>query len=125
MVIEFAEEDEICIMRVEGRFVTPTDPDYLRSNMEELKRLNRGSVLLDLTAMPYIGSTGIGFIVGIFSSVTLNGGQFVLVGLQPRVQELFRLTRLGTIIPMVCDVEAGIAVLRATAPRAGAADAGS
>jgi anti-anti-sigma factor len=125
MVIEVVQQDDVCVLRVEGRFVTGADPEYLSATMDQLKRLHRGKVLVDLREMPYIGSTGIGFIVGIFTSVTMNSGQFVLVGMQPRVQELFRLTRLSTIIPSAPDIAAGLATLRAEGPRAGAADAGN
>jgi hypothetical protein len=65
--------------------------------------------------MPHIGSTGIGFIVGLFTSTTVNAGQFVMVGLQPRVSEIFRLTRLNTIIPSAPDVASGFAF--AASPR--------
>jgi anti-anti-sigma factor len=125
MVIEVVEQDDVCVLRVEGRFVTGADPEYLSARMDDLKRLNRGKVLVDLREMPYIGSTGIGFIVGIFTSVTMNAGHFIMVGLQPRVQELFHLTRLSTIIPSAPDVAAGLATLRAEDARAGAADARS
>jgi anti-anti-sigma factor len=125
MVIEVVRQDDVCILRIEGRFVTGVDPEYLSARMDELKRLNRGKVLVDLREMPYIGSTGIGFIVGIFTSVTMNAGQFVLVGLQPRVLEVFRLTRLATIIPSAPDMQTGLAALRAEGSRAGAADARS
>ena len=125
MVIEVVRQDDVCILRIEGRFVTGADPEYLSARMDELKRLNPGKVLVDLREMPYIGSTGIGFIVGIFTSVTMNGGQFVLVGLQPRVHDVFRLTRLSTIIPSAPDIASGLAALRAEDARAGAADARS
>jgi len=123
MVIEVVQQDDVCVLRVEGRFVTGADPDYLSARTDELKRLNRGKVLLDLREMPYIGSTGIGFIVGIFTSVTMNAGHFVMVGLQPRVHDVFRLTRLSTIIPSAPDMQTGLATLRAEDSRADAADA--
>jgi anti-anti-sigma factor len=125
MVIEVGKQDDVCVLRVEGRFATGADPEYLSAKMDELKRLHRGKVLVDLREMPYIGSTGIGFIVGIFTSVTMNAGHFVLVGLQPRVHEVFRLTRLATIIPSAPDLASGLATLRAEDSRAGAADARS
>src|ERR1700680_723 len=121
MVIEVVQQDDICVLRVEGRFVTGADPEYLSARMDELKQLHRGKVLVDLRDMPYIGSTGIGFIVGVFTSVTMNAGHFVMVGLQPRVHEVFRLTRLSTILPSASDMETGLATLRAEDSRAGAA----
>jgi len=125
MIIEVEQQDDVCVLRVEGSFMTGADPEYLSARKDELKRLNHGKVLVDLRQMPYIGSTGIGFIVGIFTSVTVNAGQFVLVGLQPRVLEIFRSTRLSTIIPSSSDIASGLASLRAEASRAGAAEARS
>jgi anti-anti-sigma factor len=122
MIIEVEQQDDVCVLRVEGSFMTGGDPEYLSARKDDLKRLNHGKVLVDLRQMPYIGSTGIGFIVGIFTSVTVNAGQFVLVGLQPRVLEIFRATRLSTIIPSSPDIISGLAFLRAEASRVGAAE---
>ena len=55
-----------------------------------------------------MGSTAIGFVVAIYSSVTKNpDGRFVLVGAQPRVREVLDLTRLSTILPMAGDMASG------------------
>jgi len=91
--------------------MTGVEPEYLAAKLNEVKRLHDGNVLVDLRKMPATGSTGLGFLVGIFTSVTVNGGKFVLVGLQPRVQEVFRLTRLNTIIPSASDMASGLAAL--------------
>ena len=112
MVIEIDQQGDVSILRVEGRFVTGTDPEYLRKKVEELKRVNRGKVLVDLRQMPHIGSAGIGFMVGLFSSLVASSGRFVMVGLQPRVREVFDTTRLSAVIPLAADLETGLAMLR-------------
>ena len=119
MLIEIDQQDDICILRVEGRFASGGDLEYLRDKMNELKQLHCGKVLIDVRQMPYIGSTGIGFIVGIFSSLATSSGRFVLVGLQPRVREVFEITRLSTVIPMTDDLTSGLALLRAEGHSAG------
>ena len=118
MVIEVRQEDDVCILRVEGRLAAGEDPEYLSARTEEMKQLSRGRVLIDLRDMSYVGSTGIGFVVGLFTTVTMNSGKFVLVGMQPRVQELFRLTRLNTIIPSAPDMPSALALLQAGSSRA-------
>ena len=122
MIIQVEQQDDVCVLRIEGNFMTGADPEYLSARMDELKRLNRGKVLVDLRQMPSVGSTGIGFLVNIFTSVSINAGQFVLVGMQPRVHEVFRVTRLNTIIPESPDMTSGLAALRAEASRAGTAE---
>jgi len=120
MVISVEQQDDVCVLRIEGNFKTGVDAEYLSARTDEVKRLKPGKVLADLRQMRYIGSTGIGFLVGIFTSVRLNGGQFVLVGLQPRVDEVFRVTRLNTIIPSAPDLPSGLAALRGGSSRTGA-----
>ncbi len=120
MVIQIEQQGDVCVMRIEGPLVTGSDPEYLSAKADDLKRLNAIKVLVDLSQVPHVGSTGIGFIVGVFTSITVNAGQFVLVGLQPRVHEVFQLTRLNTIIPSAPDLASGFAALRRESSRAGA-----
>ena len=116
MLIELNQIDDVCILRFEGRFNTGFDPEYLRSKGEELKRIECDKVLADFREVPSVGSTGIGFLVAIYSSVTKNpNGRFVIVGAQPRVREVLDLTRLSSILPMAGDMASGMAVLRGTA----------
>jgi len=116
MLIELNQIDDVCILRFEGRFNTGFDPEYLRSKGEELKRVECDKVLADFREVPSVGSTGIGFLVAIYSSVTKNpNGRFVIVGAQPRVREVLDLTRLSSILPMAGDMASGMAVLRGTA----------
>jgi len=116
MMIELHQIDDVCVLRLEGRFTTGCDPEFLRTKAEELKQLTCGKVLVDFRDVITIGSTAIGFIVAIYSSVTKNpDGRFVLVGAQPRVREILDLTRLSTILPMAGDMASGMAALRGTA----------
>ena len=75
-------------------------------------------VIVDLTEVPYIDSMGMGFIVGLYTSVVRgsNGG-FVLVGAVPLVHQVLDLTRLSSIIPMAPDMESGMAALCERNPR--------
>ena len=116
MQIELNQIDDVCILRFEGRFTTGSDPESLRRRAEEIKQLNCGKVLVDFREVISIGSTAIGFIVAIYSSVTKTPeGRFVLVGAQPRVREVLDLTRLSSILPMADDVASGMALLRGAA----------
>ena len=116
MLIELNQIDDVCILRCEGRFVTGTDPEYLRARSDEIKRLACDKVLVDFREVISVGSTAIGFLVAIYSSVTKNtDGRFVLVGAQPRVREVLDLTRLSSILPMAGDIASGMAALRGTA----------
>lgn len=114
MLIEVERQDDVCMLRFEGRFVTGTDPYYLHAKIEELKSQACTKVLADLRELVLIGSTGIGFLVRVYSTVTKTGhGRFVVVGANPRVLEVFDLTHLKKVIDIVPDLASGLALLRA------------
>jgi anti-anti-sigma factor len=112
MIIEVKQRDEVCLLRCEGRFVAGTDPAYLRVKKDEIKGLNSKKVLADFREVTEIGSVGIGFIVGVYTSTRDSGGRFILVGLRPRVREILDVTRVSTVIPLAADIASGLATLR-------------
>jgi anti-anti-sigma factor len=119
MLIALEYKDDVCILRNSGRFATGTDAAYLRAKTDEIKRSGRRKVLADFHEVPYIDSTGIGFIVGVYTSVTnMPGGRFVLVGPNHRVREVLDLMRLSTVIPIAADETAGLAFLKSESPAA-------
>jgi|SRR5579863_2722263 len=123
MLIEFEDKDDVCILRLKGRFVTGADYGYLRGKTDELKKRGCRKVLADFHDVPYVDSTGIAFVVGIYTSVVGGlGGRFVLVALSHRVREVLDLTRLSTVIPIYADEAGGLAALHAETPKTQAAD---
>ena len=120
MVVEIDALDDICVLRLRGRFLSGEAVEELWAKADEIKRSNRGKVLVDLSEVPAMGSTGIGFLVAVYTSVTKNaGGRFVLVGSNPRVREVLEITHLSAVIPMAPDLVSGQAALRDT-PKASA-----
>src|SRR5580700_4657593 len=111
MLIEVRQKDEICLVRCEGRLVT-ADHDYLQAKKDEIKGANCKKVLADFSEVPDIGSAGIGFIVGVYTSTKNSGGRFVLVGIRPRVREVLDITRVSKVIPFAADIASGLATLR-------------
>src|SRR5207302_9867733 len=111
MLIEVKRKDDVCFLRCDGRFVAGTDPEYLRIKTEEIKGLNCKKVLADFSEVSDVGSTGIGFIVGVYTSTKNSGGQFILAGLRPRVREVFDVTHVSTVIPLAADIASGLAIL--------------
>jgi anti-sigma B factor antagonist len=123
MHIDFEYQDDVCILRTTGRFATGVDADYLRTKTDEIKKSGRRKVLADFHDVPYIDSTGIGFLVGVYTSVTNTlGGRFVVAGPNHRVREVLDLMRLSSVIPIAPDEASGLAFLNAEAPAVRSAD---
>jgi anti-anti-sigma factor len=117
MLIDIEHCDRICILHCKGRFVAGPEMEYMQTKMDEIKRLACTYVLADFLDVAAIGSMGVAFIVGAYTSVIRRpGGRFVLAGVSPAVQHVLDLTKLSTVIPLASDLTSGLAVLRAEEP---------
>ena len=113
MLIEIESQNDVCVLRLRGRFIMAKDLEYLRLQTEEIKGRNYSKLLVDLSEVSSIGSTLIGFIVDLYTFTTKKpDGRFTLASAHPRVMEVLDLTRLSTVIPAAADTGAALAALR-------------
>jgi anti-anti-sigma factor len=114
MLVEFEFRGDICALRLQGRFATGQDSLYLHTKAEELKNSGYVKILVDFAAVDYVDSTGIGFLIGIYTSVTKSpSGQFALVNTNRRVREVLELTRLAQVIQIYPNEAAAMQALGA------------
>jgi anti-sigma B factor antagonist len=61
-------------------------------------------LMLDLSGVPYMDSSGVGTLVEVFRRVTAYKGKMVLFGLNPRVRSVFEITKLDRFFT-ICENE--------------------
>jgi anti-sigma B factor antagonist len=85
-----------------------------------LKALNEGEqkVVLDLSQVTYIDSTGIGIIAYCFGKIAQKGMRGAVAGARGLVLDVFKLTRLDTVIPFFPDAASAANGLATAAPPA-------
>jgi anti-anti-sigma factor len=111
MRLESQIRDGVCILRLQGRFVTGSDAELL-SAQNSLEEIGIAKAVIDLRDVPYIDSTGLAFVVELHKSLASRGGQLFLAGANQRVREVLEMTRIGEIVPLFQDVEEAEAALR-------------
>jgi anti-anti-sigma factor len=113
MLVEFECPGDVCVLRLHGRFATGQDSTYLRGRTEDIKKSGASKVLADFSQVDYIDSTGIGFLIGIYTSVMKSAdGRFVLCNLNRRVREVLELTRLANVMAIYANEEAAMRALQ-------------
>lgn len=114
MLVEFEYRGDVCVARLEGRFATGQDSLYLHTKADELKGSGYVKILVDFSHVDYVDSTGIGFLIGIYTSVKKSPqGQFALFNANRRVREVLELTRLAEVIQMFPTEAAALQALAA------------
>jgi anti-sigma B factor antagonist len=61
--------------------------------------------ILDLTACPYMDSSGLGIIVSHMVHCQKKGMKMIAAGMTPRVREVFKLTKVDSVVRIAASVE--------------------
>jgi anti-anti-sigma factor len=76
-------------------------PDAFRSIFESAPGKEQPPThVFDLREVPYMDSTGLGMLASHYVRCQSKGIQLSIVGVNPRVQELFRLTGMVSVLPI-------------------------
>jgi anti-sigma B factor antagonist len=96
--VTFEREDRgpETLLSIEGSLDAVTTPD-LRPCLEALIADQRRKVVVDLSALELIDSSGVGAIVALFKRVRAVGGTVRVVGLRDQPLAIFRLLHLDRI----------------------------
>ncbi len=97
---------DVTVIDVSGRITLGEGSSALRDALRDIVAKGHKKILLNLSDVSYIDSSGIGELVAGFTSVSNQGGHLKLLGLTKRVKDLLQITKLYTVFE-VHDDEAG------------------
>ena len=92
MKISIRDVGNAKVVEVEGDVDLGTSPAFRRTLFETLPRTEK--LALNLEAIRYIDSSGIATLIEVLKDSQRLNKEFVLFGLSPAVQEVFRLTHV-------------------------------
>lgn len=88
------------ILRVEGSLKVGETADAFRERIKSIAGKGKGALVLDIEALEYLDSTGVGSLVAALKSFQSAGRQILLVAPQRRVLAGLRVTHLDTLFPI-------------------------
>jgi len=88
------EVNDIAIIKVEGKITIGAGDQQLR---DVIASAASKKILLDLSGVTTIDSSGIGELVGSYTTVTNKGGKLKLLHLPAKLNELLHVTQLITV----------------------------
>jgi len=93
-------QPDITVLEVAGKIILGRDCKHLEWTTENLLRENRKKIILDLTGVTHIDSTGIGIIVMSAGQVKNAGGQLRVACPEGHVEQVLRLTNVDKVVPL-------------------------
>lgn len=107
ILIDVKETESVLAVKVNGEIDAYTAPQ-LREKLFPLSEKEGVKMVVDLSEVNYMDSTGLGVFVGVFKNVRAHNGEFKIVGLSDRLQRLFEITGLADIIDINSQIEGGV-----------------
>jgi anti-sigma B factor antagonist len=92
------------LVRVSGEVDVHTGPQ-LRDHLLALVAGGEHDIVVDLSEVSFLDSSGLGVLVMVHKRVRMAGGALQLAGCQPEVVSIFRITALDRVIEMFPTVE--------------------
>lgn len=80
----------------------------LEAELAQFFTLDQGIVTVDLGAVSYMDSTGLGVLVGTYKKIIENNGQLIITEVSERLFRLFSITGLDNIMTIISQKKDGI-----------------
>ena len=100
-----SETNGTSVMKLDGRIVVGEEDNALRDKLKNLIAEGKKQIILNMSRVESIDSSGLGTLFAAHLSAKAEGGSLKLCDLGCRFQEVLKTTRLATVF-QVCNTEA-------------------
>ncbi|MFN7914744.1 MAG: STAS domain-containing protein [Vicinamibacterales bacterium] len=88
----------VCVLDIDGPITLGTEgSEKLGDKVKSVVAAGEKNVLLNLAAVAYIDSAGLGELVNSYTTVKKQGGALKLVGVTKKLKDLLVITKLATV----------------------------
>lgn len=112
--VEHRVEKDVTVVKVTGELDVFSSP-RLREQLLDVIDTGPVRLVVDLSGVTFLDSTGLGVLVGIYHRLRARNGTMSFVGANERVRRVFRVTQLTKIFALYDDLDQALAAERANA----------
>jgi anti-sigma B factor antagonist len=98
---------EVSIVDLSGQ-LTSIASGALRDTISGLMKQGRRKIVLNVGALLYLDSSGVGELVNSYMALIKQGGEMKVVGLTPKVEEILKITQLYRVFQEFQDEDAAL-----------------
>ena len=120
LVIQQKQVDGVVVLECVGRITIGRDCQELEWKVEELSDAGQRSIVINLARVTFIDSTGLGMFAMCSGKLKTAGGMLRIAAPSPPVEQVFRLTKVDTILSIHPSTEDAVAAMANSAGNAAA-----
>ena len=110
MAVKTESKNGLMVCHVDGDIDINCSPD-LKKVFDKLISQKAPKIVIELSKVTYIDSSGLATLVGILKNMRSYGGKMRLAGMSPKVKSLFEITKLDKLFEIMASEEEAIAGL--------------
>lgn len=123
MRIEIRFNNDVAVMNLTGKFIAGSDGPFLRQKVKDLIDAGSRMLVVNFTGVPYIDSTGLGFLAGCRVTTQNAGTNMVLAGVNEHVKAILDRVQLSQFFVIAKDEAAAVTKLKELDRSAGSSEA--
>lgn len=105
MQLKMAEQGDVVSLTIEEERMDAHNSGDLKERMLQLFDEGKCNLVIDLNAVRFIDSSGLGALVSGFKNASAREGNLKLCCLQPQVRSMFELTRLHRVFEIFANLD--------------------
>jgi anti-sigma B factor antagonist len=113
--VSIRQSDDISVVELKGH-LTSFELGAMREAIQGLLQQGRTNILLNLSGLQYLDSSGVGELVRNYMTVVKRGGVMKVVGLGPKVEEILKITQLHQVFQEFPDEQSAMESFPASRP---------
>jgi anti-anti-sigma factor len=110
--------DDVAIVSLSGKFLAGSDGPYLRQKVKDFIDAGTRKLIIDFSEVPYIDSTGLGFLAGARVTAQNAAARMVLANLNAHVRKILDDVKLSQFFVIAPDEAAAMAKVNEAEPLA-------
>ena len=105
--VKIHQREQVALVEVVGH-LTIFEVGALRDFIQSLIKGQRKNILLNLSGLQYLDSSGLGELARIYVAVVKQGGTLKVVGLTAKVEEVLKITHLSRVLQEFPDEQSAL-----------------
>ena len=109
--MSISEEKGCKVFHLKGRLMDQQQADRLMQALDQELKGDHRSVILDLSDLQYMNSTGLNILINVLTRTRNAGGDTLIAGVSNSVRQLFVVTKLDTVFIITPSIGEAVARL--------------
>lgn len=107
-----SDRNGVKVFHLKGRLMDQPHADVLMNALDEAVGNGSTSVVLDLSALQYMNSTGLNILINVLTRTRNAGGDALVAAVSAGVKQLLVVTKLDQVFSIVPDVDTAVARIK-------------